>query len=99
MRRITQVARDLSPELGEKIQHICKRAYRALSFSGYARIDMRLTPESDVYILECNPNPNLGFGDDFADSADKAGLPYARLIEKILTLGLRHHSTTVTEAE
>src|SRR3954465_1117826 len=36
------VARDLSESVCEGIQHLCKRAYRALELSGYARIDLRL---------------------------------------------------------
>src|ERR1700704_2722594 len=35
-------ARELTDEQCAKIQHVCKRAYRALELSGYARIDLRL---------------------------------------------------------
>src|SRR5436305_2558999 len=35
-------ARDLPEGVAERIQHVCKRAYRALELSGYARIDLRL---------------------------------------------------------
>lgn len=88
----TRPAADLPAELAAKIQHTCKRAYRALGFSGYSRVDMRLTPDGRVYLLECNPNPNLGYRDDFADAAEKAGLPYPALIERILALALRQHA-------
>jgi D-alanine-D-alanine ligase len=94
---ITQAAEDLPDELAAEIRHVCKRAYRALSFSGYARIDMRLAADGKFYLLECNPNPNLGRGDDFADSALEAGITYAKLIEKILGLGLRHHSVQAAD--
>jgi D-alanine-D-alanine ligase len=94
---ITKAAEDLPADVTAEIQHVCKRAYRALSFSGYARIDMRLAADGKVYLLECNPNPNLGHRDDFADSAEKAGITYAQLIERILGLGLRHHSVQAGE--
>src|SRR5262249_22501065 len=35
-------ARELTDEQCADIQHVCKRAYRALELSGYARIDLRL---------------------------------------------------------
>ena len=34
-------AAELSEALHEKVQHVCKRAYRALELSGFARIDLR----------------------------------------------------------
>jgi D-alanine-D-alanine ligase len=40
-------------------------------------------------VLEANPNPNLAFGEDFAESAEVRGMPYDRLLERFLTLGLR----------
>jgi len=70
-----------------RIQEICKRVYRVLHFSGYARMDLRLSPEGEVYVLEANPNPQLAYGEDFAESAERAGLHYAELLERIVRLG------------
>src|SRR5207249_3545262 len=41
-------ARDLADTTCEGIQHLCKRAYRALELSGYARIDLRLEENGSV---------------------------------------------------
>jgi D-alanine-D-alanine ligase len=80
---------NLGPGETERIQRIAKRAYRALDLNGYARIDFRLDEEGRPYVLEANPNPNLAYGEDFAESAEVNGLPYERLLDRILTLGLR----------
>ncbi|MEQ1897204.1 MAG: ATP-grasp domain-containing protein [Vicinamibacterales bacterium] len=72
-----------------RIAHIAKRAYRALDLSGYARIDLRMDASGGVYVLEANPNPNLGYGEDFAESAESAGTSYEELLERIVALGLR----------
>ena len=72
----------------EKISHICKRAYRALMIDSYARFDLRLTPEGEVFIIEANGNPMLAPDDEFAESADKAGLGYEKLISKILQMAV-----------
>jgi len=73
----------------DRIQRIAKRTYRALDLSGYARIDLRMDDEGGVYVLEANPNPNLAYGEDFAESAEVSKISYERLLERILTLGLR----------
>jgi D-alanine-D-alanine ligase len=71
------------------LQRIAKRAYRALDLSGYARIDVRMDQDGRMFLLEANPNPNLAYGEDFAESAEVAGLPYERLLDRIVALGLR----------
>jgi D-alanine-D-alanine ligase len=70
------------------VTKICKAAYRALRIRGYGRIDLRVTPEGEIVILEANPNPNLERKDEFAQSAMKAGLSYPGMIQRILTLAL-----------
>jgi D-alanine-D-alanine ligase len=59
-----------------------------LRIRGYGRIDLRITSEGEIVILEANPNPNLDRKDEFALSALKAGLSYPRMIQRILTLAL-----------
>ncbi|HKY08530.1 MAG TPA: hypothetical protein VJQ55_09820 [Candidatus Binatia bacterium] len=72
----------------QRIGTICKAVYRALRIHGYGRIDLRVTPEGEIVILEANPNPNLDRDDEFAQSAMKAGLTYERMIQRILRLAL-----------
>ncbi|MCF7908868.1 MAG: ATP-grasp domain-containing protein [Candidatus Omnitrophica bacterium] len=73
----------------EKINEVCKRAFRALNLECYARFDIRLTNDSKIYILEVNANPSLDPDDELAQSAEKGGLTYDKLIQKILILGLK----------
>lgn len=86
----TDAAADLKGELAGKIADVCKRVYRVLGLSGYARIDLRLTAEGRVFVLEANPNPNLSSGEDFAESAEKAGIAYGDLLQRIIRLGLAY---------
>jgi D-alanine-D-alanine ligase len=88
-------ARDLPEGMAEKIQHICKRAYRALELSGYARIDLRLDDAGKVWLLEANPNPQIAKGEDFTDSAEKVGIGYEAVLQRILNLGLRWQPESV----
>ena len=83
-----QFATDLSPELANRISDLSKKIYKILAISGYARLDMRLTDDGQVYFIEANPNPDISNHEEFAISAQKAGIDYPNLIEKIVTLGL-----------
>ena len=87
----SQQATDLPEGLSERVAHIGKRIYRALGLTGYARIDLRLADDGRVYVLEANPNPDLSLDEDFALSAEASGLDYDKLIQRIVSLGLRHH--------
>jgi D-alanine-D-alanine ligase len=82
-------AATLDTELAFRVQRIAKRTYRALDLNGYARIDLRMDDQGRIFVLEANPNPNLAYGEDFAESAEVSGTSYERLLDRILTLGLR----------
>jgi D-alanine-D-alanine ligase len=84
----TGPAADLPGGLEDRIRRHCRKAYKVLGMSGYARMDFRLTGEGRLYLLECNPNPDLNSYEDFAMSADAAGIMYAGLIQRIVSLGL-----------
>ncbi len=83
-----QFAEGLEPALVTHIEQTCKRIYRLLTIDGYARIDLRVTPDGQVYFIEANPNPILAEDEDFAQSAKKANLEYPQLIDRIMRLGL-----------
>lgn len=85
----TGPGKDLPEDATEKIQHISRRVYQVLQLSGYARIDLRLDPQGQVYVLEANPNPQIASAEDFAQSAAAAGLPYPALLQRILAIGQR----------
>jgi D-alanine-D-alanine ligase len=82
-------AHELTDARSEQLQHLCKRAYRALELSGYARIDLRLDDAGNPWVIEANPNPQIARGEDFAASAEKAGLNYETVLQRIINLGLR----------
>lgn len=88
-------ALDLPDEQRDKIQHVCKRAYRALELSGYARIDLRMDDAGNVWVLEANPNPQIARGEDFAASAQKLGMSYETVLQRIINLGLRWQPESV----
>ena len=75
----------------KNISHICKRVYRILHIQDYGRIDLRLTHDNKVVILEANPNPDLAYGEEVAEAAEKGGLSYEQFIDQILEHALRRY--------
>jgi len=83
----TGPAKDLPKDALDRIARLCKRAYRVLGLSGYARVDMRLAADGTVYVIEANPNPQLALDEEFAESAAHIGIEYETLISRIVSLG------------
>ncbi len=86
----TQAAKDLTPALEQRIYRLSRRIYRLLNLSGYARIDLRLSPDGQVWVLEANANPDLAYGEELSCATEAAGMKYDALLQKIMNLGLRY---------
>jgi len=84
------VLADLDRSLLNRIQRTGRRIYKVLGLNGYARLDMRLTEDGRVYVLEANANPDIGYGEELSVSAESAGMKYDELLQKIIRLGMRY---------
>lgn len=80
-------ADDLPVDEQRRLQRLAKRIFRALHMTGYARLDLRMREDGRVFLLEANANPDLTYGEDFAESAASVGLDYSKLLIRILNLG------------
>jgi D-alanine-D-alanine ligase len=78
------LARPLARSVRVRIQETCRTAYRALWLRDYARLDLRVTPDGGVWLLEANANPFISYGHDMANAAAKAGMEYADFIQRII---------------
>jgi len=81
-------AKDLPTAERDALRKLAKRIYRLLDMSGYARIDVRVTPAGEIYVLEANANPDISFGGEMCIAAEAVGIKYPALLERILRLGL-----------
>jgi D-alanine-D-alanine ligase len=89
-------AKDLPPELTARIQRTAKRIYRTLGLDGYARIDFRLSAAGIPYFLEANPNPEIAESQEFSSAAKLVGIKYSDMLDRILALGLRRATASVS---
>lgn len=77
-------ARPIAAAAREQIDAVTRTAVRALHLRDYARLDLRLTPDDEVCVIEVNANPFISFGHDTANAAEKAGLDYYAFIGRLL---------------
>lgn len=77
-------ARRMSQATKDRLTQVCYASYRALWLRDYARIDVRLAADGEIWFIEANANPFLSYGHDSAESAHKAGLSYDAFIQRIV---------------
>ena len=90
----SQIAEDLDEATVQKLTETALAAYRAVKLRDYGRIDMRLTPDGEVYVIEANPNPWLSTKHEFAMAAKKSGRSYTQLIGEIVDMALERTRRT-----
>jgi D-alanine-D-alanine ligase len=90
----SQIAEDLDEATLQKLSETALAAYRAVKLRDYGRIDMRLTSEGEVYVIEANPNPWLSSRHEFAMAAKKSGRSYTQLIGEIVDMALERTRRT-----
>lgn len=86
-------ARRLAEAAQATIEETCRIAFRALLLRDYARLDVRLTPEGDVWFLEANANPFISYGHDMANMADKRGSDYHDFIQRIVDVATARYGS------
>jgi D-alanine-D-alanine ligase len=92
------IAEDLDEITVQKLSETALAAYRAVKLRDYGRIDMRLTSEGEVYVIEANPNPWLSSKHEFAMAAKKSGRSYTQLIGEIVEMALERTRRSASAA-
>jgi D-alanine-D-alanine ligase len=77
-------ARPIAAATRERIESICRTAFRALWLRDYARLDVRLAADGEVWFLEANANPFISYGHDMANAAVKAGMEYYDFVQRLV---------------
>nr|WP_245168266.1 hypothetical protein [Desulfobaculum xiamenense] len=65
--------------------------WKAFGLSGYARVDFRTGAHGEVNIIDINANPCLSPDAGFAAALERAGIPYADAVRRILEAALVWH--------
>ena len=78
----------LPQKIEKRAKEIAFKAFKVMGCRDYARVDMRLSKENKLYVLEVNPNPDITEGAGFMRSAEYAGMSYAQALKRIVRYAL-----------
>ena len=67
-------------------------AFRSLDLKGYARIDLFVTPEGRVVVLEPNSLPGMTPSTVLFHQAAAAGITQSDLIDRVIQYALEAHA-------
>ena len=78
----------IAPDIVATIEQQAKKAYKVLGLRDYARFDLRMDSNNEIYFIEANPNPDLSQDSGFVRSALASGFTYGGILAEILKLAL-----------
>lgn len=84
----------IDAQMTAKAQACALAAHRALFCKGYSRTDMILNG-TDLYVLETNTIPGMTATSLLPQAAAAAGMPFNRLLDRLIELGLEAHEKTL----
>ncbi|MEY3197105.1 MAG: hypothetical protein RLZZ59_473 [Pseudomonadota bacterium] len=77
-------AKNLSPELSDKIRQSAITAFQALECKGLSRVDFFVTEDDDIYINEINTLPGFTSISMYPKMWEAMGIPYTSLISNLI---------------
>lgn len=78
----------ISEEKAKEIKDAAVRIYRALGCSYFARVDMFLTPEGEIYFNEVNTIPGFTAHSRYPNMMKEAGISFEELLERLLGMAV-----------
>jgi D-alanine-D-alanine ligase len=87
----------LTPEQTAEIQKLAVEAYQAVDCEGMARVDFLLEASTGkLYINEINTIPGFTSISMYPKMWERAGVPFAELLDRLIDLALERHRTRQT---
>jgi D-alanine-D-alanine ligase len=79
---------DIPDTLAAELRRIALASHRALGLRDFSRIDFRIGPDDDAWVLEANTLPGLTATSLLPQSAAAVGIPFEELCDRICRLAL-----------
>jgi D-alanine-D-alanine ligase len=77
--------------LRREVANVCLRAASVLSLRGYVRFDLRQSREGKLWIIDINPNPDIGRRSGFRKALDAAGIAFADFLKALIMTAAATH--------
>lgn len=80
----------ISEDLKASVRELCREAARTLGLeSGYCRFDLRQSSGGELFIIDINPNPDIGPGSGFRKALDAAGIAFRDFLDELMMSAVR----------
>jgi D-alanine-D-alanine ligase len=74
----------ISPAAWAQLQSICLRAASVLGLSSYCRFDVREDVGGAMFLIDVNPNPDIGRGSGFRKALEAAGIGFRDFLNELM---------------
>jgi D-alanine-D-alanine ligase len=75
---------NISEELTQEMKRLARETFHSLGIYDFARIDLRMDSDKNLYILELNSMASLGLSGSYVYAAKVAGYSYEALVNRML---------------
>jgi D-alanine-D-alanine ligase len=73
----------------KRVEHIAVKVFKLFGCRDYARVDIRIDRDGEIYVLEVNPNPDISPQSGMTRAIKVKGLTYQEFIGGLLERALR----------
>lgn len=87
------VPAELDPEVAERVRDLATKCFQAVDCAGMARVDFFVKPDGQVFVNEINTIPGFTAVSMYPRLWEASGLPYPRLIDRLVEIALEVHRT------
>ncbi len=84
---------ELPSAVAARVRRVAIDAFRALALRDYGRVDVRLAQSGIPYVVDVNPNCDLGPDAGFARAAQSVGIDYPALVRMLVRYAVRRRGT------
>src|SRR5262245_49319473 len=88
----TVLPADLAPNQTEEMRRLAVECYQAVECEGMARVDFLMDKAGEIFINEINTIPGFTSISMYPKMWDAAGVPFNKLIDRLLELALERHA-------
>ncbi len=81
-------------DIAKEMIRVSKESFNALQLRDFARVDIRMDNQNNIYILELNSMASLGPTGSYPHAANVAGYNYQSLVNKMLDVAVNRYFTT-----
>ena len=74
----------LSLKLQKELRETALACWHLFGLKGYARVDVRIDSEENVYVIETNANPCISPNGGYVAATRQAGLTFTEVVQRII---------------